>query len=277
MNCFRALFELSLSEHSRKREYRADRLATETTSPRDLAGALLRIAAYADFRGNIQGELFKHERALAAANISQQIEQGFHSYALSFAAKPDIGSLETAHPFDSHPPLALRFEAIGVPLKTEDAQRLVSTPGDGRWYHKIDDAEQMERQQWAHFEEQFRKYHEETLAYRFLPETDEEREIVVKAFPPVSFEGKKGSLTLDCATMNYSPWPEPVPYRDIVNLTLNEGTLTVQCSGGKKAKHTVPMKTFGNQQQAALDALNRYYGRYMSAVAYQKQKTSGSA
>ena len=43
MNCFRSLFELSLGKRRREREFRADRIAAEITSPRDVAGALLRI------------------------------------------------------------------------------------------------------------------------------------------------------------------------------------------------------------------------------------------
>ena len=131
MHCFRALFELSLGEQSRQREFRADQIAAQTTSPRDFAGALLRISAYTAFRRNVQQELFKQERSLEGASISGLIEQGFHSYAVSFAAKPDIGNLETSHPFDSHPPLARRLDAVGVPLNSQ-LQALVSTPGDGR-------------------------------------------------------------------------------------------------------------------------------------------------
>ncbi len=275
MNCFRALFELSLGEHSRKREFRADKIAVETTSPRDFAGAMLRISAYSDFRGNIQQELFKQERALQSASISKQIEQGFHAYAMSFASKPDIGNLETAHPFDTHPPLAQRLEAVGIPLKSHDVQSLVSTPGDGRWYYKIDDAEQIERQQWSEFEEQFRAIHEETLAYRFLPETDEEREIVVKTFPELTFPGKKGSLTINHELISYSEWPESIPFSQIINFTLKDnGTLDIQYNPNAKLKKSIPMKTFANRYQEALDAISLYNARYLNALAYQKQKQS---
>jgi Zn-dependent protease with chaperone function len=275
MNCFRALFELSLGKHSRQREFRADKIATETTSPGDFAGAMLRISAYSDFRGNIQQELFKQERALQTANISAQIEQGFHAYAMSFATKPDIGSLETAHPFDTHPPLSQRLEAVGIPLKSHDVQSLVSSPGDGRWYYKIDHAEQIERQQWSEFEERFRAIHEETLAYRFLPETDEEREIVVKAFPELTIDGKKGSLVLNHESIKYTDWPQSIHFGLIINFALKDnGTLDIQYNPGAKLKKSIPMKTFASRQQEALEAINRYYGRYMSAVAYQKQKQS---
>jgi Zn-dependent protease with chaperone function len=272
MHCFRALFELSLREYSRQREFRADRIAAETTSPRDFAAALVRISAYSDYLGNIQQELFKHERALESANISGQMEQGFHAHAMAFAGRPDIGDSETAHPFDSHPPLARRLDAVGVPLGSHEVQALVATPGDGRWFDKIDDAAQIERQQWSQLETKFREFHEQTLAYRFLPETDEERAIVVKAFPEMTIEGKKGSLVFDCDTIRYTVWPGSLAYSEITNCTLNEGTLHIQYARDGKQKAKIPMKTFGNRQQEALEAINRYYGRYLSAVQYQKQK-----
>ncbi|WP_159452319.1 M48 family metallopeptidase [Singulisphaera sp. GP187] len=272
MHCFRSLFELSLSEHARQREFRADRIAAETTSPRDFAGALLRISAYSDFRGKIQQDLFEKECVLETANISAQIEQGFHSHAMSFAAKPDLGGLETSHPFDSHPPLARRLEAVGIPLTPQDAQTLVSTQGDGRWYQSIDEAEQIERRQWEQFEERFRTFHEETLAYRFLPETDEERTIVVKSFPGLTIEGKKGMLVLDCEMVRYTAWPDNILYSEIANCLLNDGTLQIHYVRSGKQKASIPMKTFAKRQQEALQTINHYYARYLNAVAYQKQK-----
>ncbi len=272
MHCFRALFELSLREHSRQREFRADRIATETTSPRDFAGALVRISAYSDFRGRIQQDLFRREHALETANISAQLEDGFHAHAVSFAAKPDLGSLETSHPFDSHPPLAQRLAAIGIPLASHDVQALVSHPGDGRWYQRIDDAVEIERRQWNDFEDRFRAFHEQTLAYRFLPESDEERAIVVKSFPELVIEGKKGSLVLDCKTLRYTAWKGSLAFAEITNCSLTDNTLLIRYDRDGKQKATIPMKTFGNRQQEAIEAVNHYYGRYLNAVAYQQQK-----
>ena len=274
MHGFRALFELTLLEQSRQREFRADRIAAETTSSRDVAGALLRSSAYSDYREKIQQDLFKKERALETANISAQLEQGFHEHAIFFAAKPDLGALETSHPFDTHPPMAQRLEAVGIPFTSEGVQTLVSTPGDGRWYDSIDDAEQIERQQWEQFEERFRKFHEETLAYRFLPETEEERAIVMKSFPELTFVGKKGSLILDCETVRYTVWPDKVAYFEITNCALNNDTLQIQYFRSGKRKANIPLKTFASRRQEALDAINRYYGRYLNAVAYQKQKAA---
>ena len=227
MNCFRSLFELSLGKRRREREFRADRIAAEITSPRDVAGALLRITAYSKFRNEIQLKLFEQERILEIANIAGQIAEGFSAAAVRFAAGHDIGELKSSHPFDSHPPLADRLEAIGVPLSPETAESLLAAQGDGGWYRMIDKAEEIERQQWDDFEAKFRSYHEATLPYRFLPETDEECAIVVKAFPAVTVEGKAGSLALDHQRLHFTSWKSPIAYREITQCAVNDGVLQI--------------------------------------------------
>jgi hypothetical protein len=271
MNCFRAMFELSLSRLSRRREFRADRLATQATSPRDFSGAMLRIAAYSKFRNHVQQELFMQERALEAANISQQIAEGFQSFAKRFAAEHDAGELATSHPFDTHPPMIERLSAVGVQLTPQYAEQILATPGDGRWFERIGNAQEMEQAQWQKFEDQFRDYHEGSLPYRLLPETEEEHVIVVKAFPQVSFDGLKGTMTLDCECLHFTGWPAPIPYRDVAQFALNDKTLDIKYGPDGKQKQKIPFKDF-HHREAALDAINRYYGRYMHAAAYQEQK-----
>src|SRR5262249_34886112 len=101
---------------------------------------------------------------------------------------------------------------------------------------------------------------------------DEERAIVVKAFPPLTIEGKKGSLLLDCETIRYTAWPGSLAYSEITNCALKDGTLQIHYERSGKQKANIPMKTFASRQQEALQAVNHYYGRYLNAVAYQKQK-----
>jgi hypothetical protein len=287
MNCFRALFELSLGRRSREREFRADQIAAETTSPIHLAAALLRITAYAKFRHEVQQEVFKQERVLESANIADQIAAGFQPFMQRFAAEHDIGELKSSHPFDTHPPLVDRLHALGLPLSPETAEALLFsdenalTPGLSQrereksgWYWMIDGAEEMERRLWDDFEAKFRSVHESSLAYRFLPETDEEREIVVKAFPPISVEGKAGTLSFDHQALRYAEWPSAIEYCEITQCSVNEGTLLIQYQRDGKQKQKLKLKKFGKRAQEAVDALNRYWGRYQSAVAYQAQKHS---
>jgi Zn-dependent protease with chaperone function len=277
MYCFRMLFELSLRQRQRQREFRADRIAAETTSSRDMAGALLRIGAYSKFRIDIQRNLFKEERVLETANIAEQIAAGFPSFALRFAAEHDIGELRAAHPFDSHPSLADRLEAVGVPLSPQTAESLLGRAGDGGWYRMIDNAEEIERQQWNDFESKFRKAHEASLAYRFLPETEEECAVVVKAFPEVLAECSAGRLTMNYVGLHFSGWQTPIKFEEIKQCQVENGVLSIHYQRGGMKKETLKVNAFGKQQQAVIDTIGRYWGRHQTAVAYQSEKQAEQA
>jgi Zn-dependent protease with chaperone function len=276
MLCFRALFELSLSKLSRAREFRADEVAATTTSARDLATALLRTAAYSKFRQKVEIELFKHEQALETADVSARIERGFPAYVVSFASEPDIGRLATPHPFDSHPPLSQRLSAHGFSLNAEEINALLATAADGRWRCNIPNADELEQQQWKVFEERFRTYHEQTLPYRFLPETAEELAVVVKSFPELIFEGSAGIVTIDHEKIMHAPWDNALYYREITKCELtDEGVLKIHYDRGGKNTRSIKTKKL-RQRQQALEAFQHYYGRYLAAAQYQNQKRAAA-
>ncbi len=272
MNCFRALFQLSLSRLSRQRERRADQLAADVTSPRAIAGALVRVAAYSRFRQSVENELFKHETALESANVSARIDEGFPAYAVAFAGKKESGTIETPHPFDSHPPLQERLTARGFTGDVAEFQDLLANPANGGWRAFIPEAEQIEQEHWKTFEEIFRLQHERSLPYRFLPANEEERAVVVKDFPELTFlHAKKGDLTFDFEKMRHSSWPDPVYYREITNCqTDNSKVLTIHFQRGGKQKRKFATTPY---QEDALGAFQHYYHRYLMAAQYQKSKS----
>ena len=278
MNFFRALFELSISKLSREREFRADRIAQETTSAPAMAGALTRVIAYSAYRRQVEEQLFDEEALLEQANVAERIEQGFPAFAASFLSQPDVGELESAHPFDSHPPLAQRLEAIGLRIELPETHSLLAQTGNGRWFERITDAAHLERAQWSEFEEKFRNYHAESLPYRYLPETDEEREVVARHFPPVSFTGKEGELTVDFEKIVFERWNASLAWRDITNLQTSEsGELMFPFLRNDKIEwRKIKLKKFPDQQ-AILEVVSRYWGRCQAAVAYREHRAEMAA
>lgn len=272
MLCFRGLFELSLRRLSRQREFRADKIAADIASPSGISGALLRIAAYSKYRNGIEKTLFEQERALESANIAGQIESGFPKYAQAFAGEKDLHEVQTVHPFDSHPSLAERLEAVGVTLSPEAAERLLATQGDGAWFRTINDAEGLERSQWETYENRFRSFHKEVLAYRYLPETDEERALVEEFFPEVRFEGTKDTLAIDFEKFQMASWPDVTYFDEIRVISLDDGVMSITHTTAGKKTRSFKMKIFGQQQQAVLDAMNKYYVRHNTSRDYQKSK-----
>jgi Zn-dependent protease with chaperone function len=275
MLCFRALFELSLGRLSRQREFRADRIAASTTSPGDLAAALLRIAAYSKFRQSVETELFKQEQALERANVAERVETGFREYAVAFASDPDIGGIQTAHPFDSHPPLAQRLGALEFLLDQDQIRALLESQVDGGWYRGIANGDALERQQWGKFEERFRHYHEASLAYRFIPETADEQAIVEKSFPPIVFEGDEGSLSIDFEKAWHGAWADEIRFREITHCEVSDSNvLKIQFQRDGKQSRSIKIKKFPKERrQEVLDTFQRYYGRFLAAVEYRKQSS----
>ena len=273
MLCFRSLFELSLGKVNREREFRADQVAAEMTSPDAIAGALWKITAYSKYRNSVEEKLFGQETVLEEANIYQQIESGFGRFARGFAddGKPD--DLIVQHPFDSHPPLQKRLESIGVDPSNDTAFRFLAEKGDGGWYRKIVGAEEIEKGMWQDYEQRFREFHENTLPFRFLPANEQEREVVERSFPPIQIESKKkGVLSLNCVEL---AMPEvfdfPVPWQEITKMEMHDSVLFIHTDKPGYKKLKLKMTFFKNQQQA-LDAIGNYYGRAMAAKQYRAEK-----
>lgn len=274
MMSIRALFELALGKLSRQREFRADQIAASITSPEDSAGALLRTLAYSKFRREVETALFNQQEQLDSADVGHQIERGFADYSLLFAGDPVISEMATAHPFDTHPPLVARLSALGLTLNADEARSILEIPGDGGWYDRIDNAHELEEQQWRTYEEKFKSAHQHSLPFRVLPATPAEQAIVETAFPAITFEGKGGTTKLDFEKLEHPSWKDALYFREIARCEFrNNRMLEIFFDrNGARLSRDIDIKTFDKQpQQQLLAAFRQYYGRYLAAAEFQKQ------
>ena len=83
-------------------------------SPKAVADALVRTTVYSVFRAKTEMDILNSEDT--QANLAQRLKDGFQSFALQFADQSKLGEMTAAHPFDSHPPLGERLEALGLKL-----------------------------------------------------------------------------------------------------------------------------------------------------------------
>lgn len=276
--CFRALFQISLGKLRKQREFRADQIAAQVTSPQDIAQSLLKISAYSEYRHKVEQELFDTENVLESVNISHRVATGFNGFACAFAKEGKLAELETAHPFDSHPPTKERWEAVGIRLTPDDMPPILTREPDSRWYRNIERAEELEQKQWAAYEEKFQKFHEQILAYRYLPETETEKAVVLKHFPEVSFPGKKqGTLTFDYEKISYTEWEDPIQFSEITKCTgeqsaLGHPQIRIDFTRDKAAKRILPLDKFQVDKQQIIDAFNKYYSRHVAMKEYRKSK-----
>jgi hypothetical protein len=266
---FWALFQLSINRMSRQREFRADRLAAEATSPLHMGRALLKVVAYTTYRQRIEHELFSRDAQQETIGIAARVSQGFASYVGSSNLLGDIGAASFPHPFDSHPPLDARLAAVRAPIVPSHYPKLLLQPVAASWLHEIEGADAIEQQMWSAYENRFAAAHEESLAWRYQPQNDEERAIVEKYFPLNERMTKKMDATLEITFggVHFSEWDGPVAYGEIESCAIRESFgrkfLTLKRGKGEK-KVEIPLGRFSDADQLVND-FQRYYARHGSA------------
>ena len=275
---FWALFQLSINRMSRLREFRADRIAADATSPAHMGRALIKVSAYSSYRNRIEQALFSENARQENLDIAGRVSAGFASYVASPNLLGDLGGVSFPHPFDSHPPLNARLAAVRAPIVPSHYPRLLTSPVADTWLNDIDDAAGMEQQLWQAYEDRFAAAHEESLAWRYVPETDEERALVIKYFPPDTRATKKQDATLliDFERVCFSEWESSVGYGDIDSCEMRESLgrkfLTLKLTNGRP-KVEIPLHRFADAD-GVVNTFQRYYARH---VTMTQHRASGGA
>ncbi|WP_225413675.1 M48 family metallopeptidase [Stigmatella hybrida] len=278
MMAYRGLFELSLGRSRRESELAADRLAASVTSGQDIAHSLVKVGAYSSFRDHTEAQLFALSEQQQTVAIAQRVALGFTEYALSEDVHRDLHGVVTPHPFDSHPPLAVRLENVGQRLEPADVAKVLLEPTDASWASAILEADTVEARLWGVYEARFSQAHDLSLAYRYEPATGTERQHVEKHFPPLTFEGKKAGLEvrLDFAQVSCSEWAGPVRleqvksastqgsmFKKYLHLQLKEGGLF-------KGKRSICLSKL-QDGDGLLQAFGHYLGRHRAMEAHRAQ------
>lgn len=280
MLCYWSLFQLALNSTSRERELRADRIAAEATSPASMANALYKVAAYSSYRARVEHDLFGKDHGHTDLDIASRVAAGFADYARGPHLKTDLAADRFPHPFDSHPPMAVRLHAVGVqPRRSGIADSLTAVAGQ-TWFDEIAGGDRLEAGLWASYEARFQAAHAASLAYRYLPSTPEERAHVEQYFPPVGFADKAGGVvcTMDCDRLHYRDWAAPVAWADIIKVSSSENTFTgkvlafkVEIAGRGTETVKLPLRKLAEKDDEIVGRIGSYYDRYLNAKAYQAQ------
>ena len=278
-----SMFQISLGRTRRQRELRADAIAAEATSPQSVANALLKVAAYSSYRGRVETGLFERNRAHSELNIAQSVAVGFTQYAQGPRLAADLESDDAfPHPFDSHPSLTVRLGNVGVQVPKEDVPEIVASTAARTWFSEIADAEPIEAALWRAYEERFRAAHEESLAYRYLPATPEERAHVERFFPALSLASKEGGvgLEVDCVQLRYAEWGGPVAWSSITKIEAKEAAfrgkiVTIRHTrNGETEKLQLPLRKLADKDDAVIGVINRYYGRSLAAKQHAAESSA---
>lgn len=201
LNLYRVIFEMALQKSSREREFAADTVAAGLTSPQAITHSLIKVAAYASYRNEVEGKLFdQNERHSGNLGIAQRVALGLNEFSQSSEFVEMMRASNVPHPFDSHPALQERMRNVGFELPEQEFASVVASTPAVTWADSIVSADAIEQRLWQSFEQYFSQAHEETLAYRYEPATDQERELVLRYFPPIRFALKKDQ----CFEINYA-------------------------------------------------------------------------
>ncbi len=283
MLLFWSLYQWSLNRISRQREFRADQIAAAHTSPQDLGGALLKISAYSEYQRQVEQELFARDTVHESIALADRVASGYPSFAMSYLQSETISQQQTAHPFDSHPPTGSRLQAVGVDIAglTQNPALIESVPDS--WYRAIEGAGSLEQELWAAYEARFSQAHERDLAYRYLPEDASQESIVLKYFPPVRLENKKGTVfAVTYQGLEATEKSLNVSFDQILSMQTKESLgkqyLTVEYrDGDQKAKQTVCLSGFPAPVPQLLGVINQYYARNQVSREYSHQKAQMAA
>lgn len=225
MQLYRVIFEFALKRESRAREFLADRTAAALVSARAIVQSLVKLAAYSNYRVQIEGKLFEHDqRHEESVGIARFVATGLAPYASSAEFLEAMKSANVPHPFDTHPSLQERMANVGHRLDEQAMGAVAASVPAQSWLSDIQAAPAMEQRQWADYERKFAAMHEQNLAYRYEPANDTERAIVLKHFPPVAFQLKGGKrIEITYAGPVLPEQAEAMPWDKVAKLNYVDG------------------------------------------------------
>lgn len=131
----------------RERELLADRAGAEAASPEALASALVKVSLYSGYWNTLtqqQIDVLAEGRYLDnMSEVYQRACVDIHSSIDWEGAKPLFSEYVQPHPVDTHPPLGMRLQSLGVSIHDKDAS--IATPADVAASDTIPDAADIEQ------------------------------------------------------------------------------------------------------------------------------------
>ncbi len=282
MCSFWSFFHWSLGTYNKKREHRADQIGAQASSPQDFAVGLLLVSAYSGFRSKLETEYFSQDKLTEDLDLSETIRVGYWNFVREYQGKLDSDEIKASHPFDSHPSYHERLAALGITAIPKYQTDFAEINESQTWIPEISIADEWEDALWAEYQQEFRNNHELSLAFRYLPETEEEQAIVDKHFPVLNFTNKKGyQLTITHNTVHFPDTNQTFEFHEIESLGLEQEFITkhiyIQFAGKKKKVEKFLISGFDAKHEVISEKIGQYFGRFRMAREYLKNKKAEEA
>lgn len=270
MRLYRLILEFALQRDSRLREFLADATAAQHTSAADIGRSLIKVAAYAQYRQQVEQQFFDQNMLHSGQlNFAKHVDAGLTAYAQSDDFLHVMATANVPHPFDSHPPLLERMRNVKHEIPADEFDEIVKAAPINTWATEIVNAPAIEERLWAHYEEQFKQAHEQALSWRLEPANPEEQAIVEKYFPAIRFQLKGDKpLFLFYSGIQYLEDAELLSWQWVKSFRYNEksfggilgGSLEITINKEGKVS-TIKIPGVGDQHQAVTSYLQHYWRR----------------
>uniref|UniRef100_UPI00374D40D5 M48 family metallopeptidase n=1 Tax=Undibacterium sp. TaxID=1914977 RepID=UPI00374D40D5 len=270
MNLYRSIFEIALKSDSREREFLADRIAAKIVSGKAIVQSLIKIAAYARYRSQIERGLFEqNQKHGGSLGIAGYVASGLAPYATSPEFIDEMKTARVPHPFDSHPMLEDRMRNVEHTVAEQEYGSIVTSEPLATWADAIATAPDIEHRLWTAYEEQFAAAHEHSLAYRYEPANEEEQAIVLKYFPTIAFDLKNEQQIIISYAGITAPGQDEIPWDAVHKTKYEDGmggdvlTISHPEKGFFGAKTTkIKLPGLGKQKDNFKAAFGHYWQRH---------------
>ncbi|TDT00289.1 M48 family metallopeptidase [Erwinia rhapontici] len=277
---YRMLFELAWQRNSREREFVADRSAANVITPAAIVESLIKISAYASYRSEVEQMLFENKTLHGnELGISKAIAIGLPQHVNS----PDFISVmreqNVPHPFDSHPPLADRMRNVGYTIDETGYAAIAAELPTESWVDLMPVASDIEQHLWQKYEQDFSSAHEQSLAWRYEPEGEEETALVLKHFPPAAWTLKDGNpIEITYQGIVKPGTAELLPWDNIKNINVIRRFGTdvlylqhVQPNAAGKKRTEIRLPGVKKDIELFKYTLSHYWQRHQTMRALQEQ------
>jgi Zn-dependent protease with chaperone function len=272
MHVFWKLYELSIKRLSRLREFRADRVAAELTSPESFGRALIKITSYCHFRAETELAILAGNRVDSDLDLPRRLEQAFPAFLAAFISTSEAIEERIPHPFDSHPTLSNRLQHLGLePREALQDPGLLETPSR-TWSDAIKTGPELESRFWNKEQGELQEFHEQDLVYR-LPKNEDQAALLRELFPRVVFSNLKGGeAVLEFDRIELPQLSSPLYFDEILmaeivnNWVRKSVVLTHACRDESSGNTTnINLRDYAEGAENMLTTFRRYYGRHKMA------------
>lgn len=214
-------------------------------------------------------------------NLQEMIRGGFWKYLEAVLPDLDVNAMKVSHPFDTHPTNHERLEALGLNGFPKYGSDFTEVATENTWIPLISNSFELEQKHWSKYQKVFKEAHDTSLAYRFLPITDEERETVEKEFPKVSLQGKsEHPMVITCDSI----WPphlsEEILFEEIAGVfsgsEFGVSYIFLQMRDRLDKMETVQLQGYSLKPGEIVKIVSDYFNRYEFARNYYKAKKEAS-